>query len=76
MDSLLLGDMDLLLGCGRSGLSHACQSGGDCSIGASNWMSGASGLGLQSLIGLFSSLLSEMTGVGSIKYSIDEYCHM
>jgi len=31
------------------------------------------GLELQVLMGLSSSLLSEMTGAGSTKYSIDEY---
>jgi len=65
--------MDLLSGCGQSSLSHACHGSGNCSIGASNWMSGAAGLGLQSLIGLSLSLLLEMTGAGSIKYSIDKY---
>jgi len=65
--------MDLLFRCGQSGLSHACHGGGNCSIGVSNWMSGAAGLGLRSLIGLSSLLLSETTGAGSVKYSMDEY---
>ena len=33
-------------------------------------------LGLRVLIGLSLSLLSEMTGAGSTKYSIDKYCHI
>jgi len=34
------------------------------------------GLGLQVLMGLSSSLLLETTGAGSTKYSIDEYCQV
>jgi len=38
--------------------------------------SSTAGLGLRVLIGLSSLLLSGTTGAGSVKYSIDEYCHV
>ena len=78
MDSSLLGDMDLLLGRdGLGWLSHACHGGDGCSW-ASRKTTGEPdgstvGLELQVLIVLSSSLLSETTGVGSTKYSMDEY---
>jgi len=72
--------MDLLLGQDSPGqLSHACHGGGGC-LWASRKTTGeldgsTAGLGLRVLIGLSSSLLSEMTGAGSVKYSMDEYWH-
>jgi len=81
VDFSLLGDMDLLLGWdGLGWLSHACHGGSGC-LWASKKTIGeldslTAGLGLQVLIGLSSSLLSEMTGTGSIKYSMDEYWHI
>ena len=61
---------------GLGWLSHACHGGGGC-LWASRKTTGEPdgstvGLGLWSLIGLSLLLLSEATGVGSVKYSMDE----
>jgi len=74
---LLLGDKDLLLGWDSLGeLSHACHGSGGCSWASRKTTGEPDGstarLGLQVLIGLSLSLLSETTGAGSVKYSIDE----
>ena len=69
--------MDLLSGRDGPGwLSHACHGGGSCSC-ASRKTTGeldglTAGLGLRVLMGLSSSLLLETTGVGSVRYSMDE----
>jgi len=71
VDSSLLGDMDLLLGQDGPGwLSHACH-GGSSFLWASRKTTREPD-GLTAGLGLSSLLLSEMTGAGSIRYSIDE----
>jgi len=70
--------MDLLSGRDGPGwLSHACHGGSSCSW-ASRKTTGeldslTTGLGLRVLIELSLLLLSETTGLGSVKYSMDEY---